>query len=93
MFAYFYPNLSSRLNVFDLSLIITLFSFPICICLFQITNVQRCLPQGRFAFAHFLQLAISFAHFLRFFCALFSHTNQEQLVISGREKMACTGNH
>ena len=40
-----------------------------------------------------LQLAmISFAPFCDFNCAPFSHPNQEQLVISGREKMTCTCN-
>ena len=45
----------------------------------------------RLAFAHFLQLAmISFAHFCDFNCALFSHPNQGQIVINGRETMTCT---
>ena len=48
--------------------------------------------EGPLAFAHFLQLAmISFAHFLRFQLRTISHPNQEQLVISGRESMTCTG--
>ena len=30
--------------------------------------------------------------FCNFICALFSHFNQEQSVISGRETMTCAGN-
>ena len=43
---------------------------------------------ARLAFAHFLQIPmISFALFLRFQLRTISHHIQEQLVISGREKM------
>ena len=63
----------------------------------QLTDEQanpgiHCLKEC-LAFAHFMQLGWYLLRtFCNFNCALISHPNQEQLVISVRETMTCMGN-